>query len=431
MTSPVPSSTVTRYALLQLTPRQTHYLFWSIWCIVALTSWTLPLLADEAYYLDWSRQLAWGYFDHPPMVAYLINLFGHQPRLAAWCISTLSILILSAAARATESEKWWLAPLLFVTTPLGLSSGLFMTPDIPLLFGVSIFLYALITKTSVLALIGLCIAFWSKPTALLLLPALVFQFGRTRAGLISIGVLVSCIPMLIWSSSNDWLPYTFQSNRDFSFSWKSPLLILEACAGQLLVVGPLLTWALWKLVRTDGSPFSKLSRYLCGPTLIIGGIASMGLRIEANWLITLWLPVIVLLPTLPEFRSTKAVGWHNVYSVVTLVALFSLPLLLSLLPLHIGPDRDSHRLVECIKPYIKDRRVVTVRYQELALLNQTHIQPYMLDGSTHRPSQYLLWGTRIIPYASPHDIVLFNSNACPEEADLLGQCGVNIYKCLP
>src|SRR5579875_2988824 len=26
----------------------------------------LPLLPDEAYYWDWSRRLALGYFDHPP-----------------------------------------------------------------------------------------------------------------------------------------------------------------------------------------------------------------------------------------------------------------------------------------------------------------------------------------------------------------------------
>src|SRR2546426_835356 len=31
-----------------------------------------PLLPDEAYYWVWTRHLAAGYFDHPPMVAYLI-----------------------------------------------------------------------------------------------------------------------------------------------------------------------------------------------------------------------------------------------------------------------------------------------------------------------------------------------------------------------
>jgi 4-amino-4-deoxy-L-arabinose transferase-like glycosyltransferase len=36
----------------------------------------LPLSGDEAYYWEWSRRLAFGYFDHPPMVAWLIALFS-------------------------------------------------------------------------------------------------------------------------------------------------------------------------------------------------------------------------------------------------------------------------------------------------------------------------------------------------------------------
>ena len=33
----------------------------------------LPLSADEAYYWLWSKHLAAGYFDHPPMIAWLIH----------------------------------------------------------------------------------------------------------------------------------------------------------------------------------------------------------------------------------------------------------------------------------------------------------------------------------------------------------------------
>ena len=35
-------------------------------------AWT-PLTFDEAYYWLWSRHLAFGYYDHPPMVALLIR----------------------------------------------------------------------------------------------------------------------------------------------------------------------------------------------------------------------------------------------------------------------------------------------------------------------------------------------------------------------
>ena len=32
-----------------------------------------PLFPDETYYWEWSRRLATGYFDHPPMIAWLIR----------------------------------------------------------------------------------------------------------------------------------------------------------------------------------------------------------------------------------------------------------------------------------------------------------------------------------------------------------------------
>ena len=38
-------------------------LYWGAW---------LGLAEDEAYYWVWSQKLGWGYFDHPPMIAYWI-----------------------------------------------------------------------------------------------------------------------------------------------------------------------------------------------------------------------------------------------------------------------------------------------------------------------------------------------------------------------
>jgi len=49
----------------------------------AIMAAQLPLSADEAYYWLWSQHLAAGYFDHPPMIAWLIRagtfLFGDTP----------------------------------------------------------------------------------------------------------------------------------------------------------------------------------------------------------------------------------------------------------------------------------------------------------------------------------------------------------------
>ena len=52
----------------------------------------LELMYNEAYYALWAQNLAWGYFDHPPMVAVWIrsstHLFGKTDfgvRLGNYC----------------------------------------------------------------------------------------------------------------------------------------------------------------------------------------------------------------------------------------------------------------------------------------------------------------------------------------------------------
>ena len=63
----------------QKTSQQTYRtLFWIF--LTAITAVRLVLAGkfglgvDESHYLLYSRHLAWGYFDHPPMVAFLAAL---------------------------------------------------------------------------------------------------------------------------------------------------------------------------------------------------------------------------------------------------------------------------------------------------------------------------------------------------------------------
>ena len=59
-----------RLMKLIIKPQKKLLLFILIFFVVnLLQSFYTGLLEDEAYYWVWSRELAWGYFDHPPMVA--------------------------------------------------------------------------------------------------------------------------------------------------------------------------------------------------------------------------------------------------------------------------------------------------------------------------------------------------------------------------
>ena len=48
--------------------------FYSVWLLLHFVqAFNTELFDDEAYYWVYSRFLAWGYFDHPPMIAILIK----------------------------------------------------------------------------------------------------------------------------------------------------------------------------------------------------------------------------------------------------------------------------------------------------------------------------------------------------------------------
>src|ERR1700687_5778091 len=52
--------------------------------IRAVTIKSLPLTGDEAYYWQWSRHLAMGYHDHPPLVGWLIWLVSPLGHSSFW-----------------------------------------------------------------------------------------------------------------------------------------------------------------------------------------------------------------------------------------------------------------------------------------------------------------------------------------------------------
>ena len=59
-----------------------------------------PITFDEAYYWMWSKNLAGGYYDHPPMVAYVIRagtLIAGDTELGVRLVSILLALPMSYA----------------------------------------------------------------------------------------------------------------------------------------------------------------------------------------------------------------------------------------------------------------------------------------------------------------------------------------------
>src|SRR3954467_4373674 len=65
----------TRYALLVAA-----VLAFKIWL-----AWWFPVTGDEAYFIVWGVQPDWGYYDHPPMVGWLLAAMSRLS-LAPWVL---------------------------------------------------------------------------------------------------------------------------------------------------------------------------------------------------------------------------------------------------------------------------------------------------------------------------------------------------------
>jgi len=99
-----------------------------------------PLSFDETYYWLWSKHLAAGYLDHPPLIAFLIRggtaIFGDTStgvRLVPWLLSLAATwAVWRAAAKMLKSRTAAdLAALLFNLMPMiAIESGI-ATPDSP------------------------------------------------------------------------------------------------------------------------------------------------------------------------------------------------------------------------------------------------------------------------------------------------------------
>ena len=105
---------------------------------------TTELFDDEAYYWVYSKFLAWGYYDHPPMIAFLIRagyvFFQNElgVRLFIVLLSTASLVIIYDLFPQKNKK-------LFISIVCSIAilqiGGIIAAPDIPLIFFTALFFW--------------------------------------------------------------------------------------------------------------------------------------------------------------------------------------------------------------------------------------------------------------------------------------------------
>jgi hypothetical protein len=333
---------------------QKHHrlLFYSAWLILALAqSASTELIADEAYYWVYSKFPAWGYFDHPPMIAILIKtgyaIFHNElgVRLICALLSTFTIVI-------TDSLIERKNPFLFYTIVLGIGAlqvaGFFAVPDTPLLFFTALFFYVYRSfiqntnwKNTLLLAITITLLFYTKYHGLLIVLFTVLSnlklFLRWQLWVVGFLVLIFYSPHLYWQWQHDWISFRyhlFESNvSTYKFSYTTDYLL-----GQLLLAGPiagllLLPAAFLYKTRT---PLEKALKFTLIGVYGVFLLSSFRGKVEANWTMPALIPLIVLSH---QFILDK-VSWIKPLRIIAFVSLLLIISGRLYLVLDIGPDNS-------------------------------------------------------------------------------------------
>src|SRR6202008_1773884 len=297
---------------------------------LAPPAWT-PLTFDEAYYWMWSKQLAGGYYDHPPMVPVVIRagtMIAGDTELGVRLVSILLALPMSFAIwRAAEilfggTRVAASATILLNATMMAAVGTLIVTPDAPLLVTSSFLLFFLakVLETGRAAwwlAVGAAAgcALLSKYTAMFFGPAIVIWLvavPKPRRWLLSpwlyLGGLVALAlfaPVILWNADHQWVSFIKQLGRARIEDFR-PALIAGLVPTQIGFATPLVfilgAMGLHAMAWSDTGAYA--ARILVNTmfwTIVVYFVwHSLHARVEANW----------FAPVYPAFAVAAAVAAH-------------------------------------------------------------------------------------------------------------------------
>ncbi len=303
------------------------------------------LFNDEAYYWLWSRYLDWGYFDHPPLLAWLIAL------TTEWIGGELGVrlgpcVVLAATAyfvgkKIIPPERqwaWWAGWTVF---PMLSFVSAFALPDVALLIGSLFYIWAVqdfFHKDSVASALAVgatsALLLYAKyHGALLIIGTLVGVPQLAKRGkfwLAGITALVFISPHLFWQWQHGFPTvyyHLFQAHQN-KFSLLRPLeFFLQQLFSPGILLAPWVWWYFLRFHRADA--FERALTGMAWTTLGVFFGFSFFKSMEGNWTIATYLILLVLAVRAPEeFWPRKT--WLAALGIASAASMLGVKLFVSL-----------------------------------------------------------------------------------------------------
>lgn len=266
----------------------------------------MSLAHDEAYYWVYSQYLDWGYYDHPPMVGWLIALFSFlgktelAVRLPFILLQFGTIIVLWELAQRKNFAVFLCGILSF---SLLQTAGFLALPDTAVLFFTSLFFiestsYAKEEKKRHLVTLPFIIScmFYSKYHALLVVILAVIAMKdviKRKSFWIIVGLTILLyLPHVWWQYQNDFVSLDFHLNQRSGKGF-SIYNVMEYVGGQVALGGGVgFFYFLCAAYRSKAK--NKLLYYNSLGFFLLILILSFRNRIEANWTVTAFAALLPL-----------------------------------------------------------------------------------------------------------------------------------------
>ncbi|MCK9454063.1 glycosyltransferase family 39 protein [Sulfurimonas sp.] len=355
----------------------------------------LPLTGDEAYFIKWADNLSMGYYDHPPMVGWVIYLMSYISdshmffRLFAVITTFVTAFVIYKIALLYKVEKKsaFYAALIFLASPVDILLVL-MTNDVALLFfsslGTLFLLYSLEKKEwlryALLAGIFLGSAFLSKYFALfLMLSLLIFSLYIYKLKAIKTVLVVTVLASLFIAQNlyfnynscwNNILFNFFARTEDSSYSIGTVL----GYFGLILYI--LTPWGAYYLLKSrfQRTQLLKLLISILSLAFFIFLVVSLKNKIGLHWFL-IFIPYIFLLFVFLESKKSAKLFKYN---AIFTFAHAAIVLIILLLPTSLLKEHKKYSdIIMYTKPQaicneldaFDDERIFTYSYSTASVLS--------------------------------------------------------------
>jgi hypothetical protein len=270
----------------------------------AYAAFNFPLTLDEAYYWTWSLHPAFGYTDHPPMVAWLIKLgsflgqsYGtvRLPFVIGEAVAAIAV-GMAAKILAGDARSGAFAAIVFTLIPQTKLEFAECIPDGAYVLAWSLALWAaaaLARRASPVTTIALGAALAATVYSRTFGWALVFGIAawalaarrdllRPVAAACAIAV-VAYVPFLMWNASVGWETFAFEFVHRQSIATFSPAKLFDLGTIRFLLYGALIV-VLTYLVAMRRPPL-PLVAWTALPLPVALIVLSFAMKTESYWII--------------------------------------------------------------------------------------------------------------------------------------------------